>query len=229
MIWVVVPAAGSGRRMAAGRPKQYLPLAGARVIDWTLERLASHPAIAGIMLVLAAEDARWQGRQRVADKPLLQAVGGAERSDSVLAGLEGLPSSVASDDWVMVHDAARPLLRHADLDALLAALPGSDGALLGIPIRDTVKRVDGAGRVVATEPRELLWRACTPQVFRRGELQRALLEARRARSRVTDEAMAVEALGLKPRLVECHEDNLKITMPGDLARAEALLALQRAR
>ena len=195
------------------------------MIAHTLERLLSYPSIAGAMVVLAADDAYWRDSAVTdLDKPVLTCVGGAERADSVLAGVDALPDTVRADAFVLVHDAARPNLAHADLDRLLD-LGRADpvGAILAAPVRDTLKRADGNTRSAATEPREHLWRALTPQMFRRGGLTRALSAAMRAGAAVTDEASAMERLGLKPRLVEGSEDNIKVTTPADLAVAEYIL------
>ena len=224
MSWVVVPAAGSGSRFGGDVPKQYLDLLGRTVIEHTLRAVLSHPGSSGAMVVLSADDRRWPGWRELAGKPVLTCIGGAERADSVLAGLRALPASVSADDWVLVHDAARPCLKAMDLTRLLAALKTDPvGALLAAPLRDTVKRADSQGRVEATLPRGTLWRALTPQAFRRGSLQRALEAAARAGVAPTDEAMALERLGLKPLLVEGAEDNIKLTTSADWAVAESIL------
>ncbi len=225
MTWAVVPAAGCGSRFGGEVPKQYLPLVGRPLIEHTLTRLLAHPRVDGAVVALAADDPLWPGWRTLAGKPVLTCIGGAERADSVLAGLRALPVSVTDDDFVLVHDAARPCLRHADLDKLLAwggAHPV--GALLGAPLRDTLKRAAADDSIVATEVRAGLWRAFTPQMFRRAGLTRALVAALDAGIAVTDEAMAMERLGLKPMLVEGSEDNLKVTTPADLALAEFILS-----
>ncbi len=229
MTWCVVPAAGRGSRVGAGRPKQYLALAGDSVIGHTLRALAEHPGVSGLVVVLAADDADWPGWTSLAGKPLLTATGGAERCDSVLAGLDRLPPSVADADPVLVHDAARPCLRRDDLSRLLAVgTAHPDGALLASPVADTLKRADAASCSEATVPRAGLWRALTPQIFPRGLLAQALRTARAAGVAVTDEAMAVERLGHRPRLVEGAADNLKITTAGDLPLAAFLLSRREA-
>lgn len=229
MTWAVVPAAGRGTRFGAPLPKQYLPLAGRLVVEHSLRAVLDHPDVDGVVVALAAGDADWPGWRELGGKPVLTCTGGAERADSVLAALHALPASVSEDQWVLVHDAARPCLHRDDLARLLAE-GGADpvGALLAAPVRDTLKRADEQGRAAATEPREALWRALTPQLFRRGSLLRALEAAARAGLRVTDEAMAIERLGLRPRLVEGRDDNLKITTPADLALAEFLLSRRQA-
>lgn len=222
-LWCVVPAAGRGMRVGADRPKQYLPLAGRPLIQHTLERLAAHPQVTGLLVVLGEEDRLWPGFGMFNGKRVLTAVGGVERSDSVLAGLEALPRDVAAADFVLVHDAARPCVRQADIGKLIEQGQLTDGGLLGAPLRDTLKRADARGRSELTEPRDYRWRAFTPQMFRRGELASALREATRRGVRVSDEAMAMELAGFAPLLVEGAEDNLKVTTAADMALAEFLL------
>lgn len=224
MLWCVVPAAGRGTRVGGDCPKQYLPLAGRALIEHTLQRLAAHPRIGGLLVTLAAADAHWPGIDRLNGKPVLTAVGGTERSDSVLAGLDALPASVAADDFVLVHDAARPCVRLADIDRLIELAGAGDGGLLGAPLRDTLKRANASGRSELTEPRDLRWRAFTPQMFRRGQLAMALRQAAQRGVNVSDEAMAMEQAGFAPRLVEGAEDNIKVTTAADFALAEFLLA-----
>ncbi len=225
MTWVVVPAAGRGTRVGGEIPKQYLNLLGRPLIRHTLERVAAHSRVTGLMIALAADDERWPGWRELKGKPVHTCVGGSERADSVLAGLRALPGSVREKDWVLVHDAARPCLRRDDLDRLLDHGAAHEvGAILAAPVRDTLKRANAGGTIDATEPRERLWRALTPQMFRRAALERALESALAAGETVTDEAMALERLGLKPMLVEGADDNIKVTTPADLALAEFLLA-----
>jgi 2-C-methyl-D-erythritol 4-phosphate cytidylyltransferase len=224
LLWCVVPAAGRGTRVGGDCPKQYLPLAGRPLIEHTLERLAAHPQIAGLLVVLGAADVHWSSVGMLHGKPVLTAVGGAERSDSVLAGIDALPEVVGADDFVLVHDAARPCVRLADIGKLIELAGAADGGLLGAPLRDTLKRADAAGRSELTEPRDHRWRAFTPQMFRRAQLSRALREAARRGVNVSDEAMAMEQAGFAPLLVEGAEDNIKVTTAADFALAEFLLA-----
>ncbi len=224
-LWALVPAAGSGRRFGGELPKQYLQAAGKPLIEHALDALLSHPAIDGAVVALAADDACWPGWTHMHGKPVLTCVGGGERADSVLAALHALPAEVADDELLLVHDAARPNLRAMDITALIeTARACADGAILAAPVRDTLKRADAATRIASTEPREGRWRALTPQAFRRDLLLRALEYARSQGLVATDEAMAVEWLGLHPALVEGREDNLKVTTPADLALAAFLLA-----
>lgn len=163
----------------------------------------------------------------LAGKPVLTATGGAERADSVLAALYALPTDVADDAFVLVHDAARPCVRAEDIEQLVERAGACEGGLLGAPLRDTLKRADAEGRSMGTEPREARWRAFTPQMFRRGALTRALAAASEAGVAVTDEAMAMERAGVAPLLVEGAEDNIKVTTPADFALAEYLLERTR--
>lgn len=220
--WCIVPAAGSGSRFAADRPKQHVEIAGRTLLNWTLSALAAHPRIAGLVVVVAVDDRYWNATLAIG-KPMLVALGGDQRADSVLAGLDVLPASVGDTDFVLVHDAARPCIRIADIDALLDSATQGDGGLLAAPLRDTLKLADSDGYVMATEPREARWRALTPQMFRRQPLAGALAEARAAGIVITDEAMAMERAGFRPLLVEGHDDNLKVTTPADRELAEFLL------
>ena len=230
--WAVVPAAGAGRRMGSAIPKQYLPLAGQPVIAHTLDVLLRHPRLAGVIIAISAEDEWWPDVAAgwEADKPLLVVTGGSELCHSVLNGLEALWERAHPDDWVLVHDAARPCLRNDDLERLLTELADDPvGGLLATPVRDTLKRADRAGRVAATVDRSLLWQALTPQMFRLGMLRDALRDALARGLMVTDEAAAMEVAGFTPRLIEGRADNLKITRPEDLALAEFYLTRGRSR
>jgi 2-C-methyl-D-erythritol 4-phosphate cytidylyltransferase len=224
--WAIVPAAGVGKRMGATLPKQYLPLAGRPVIAYTLDTLLHHSRIDGVVVVIGAEDEEWPevAAELTTDTPLRVVTGGAERCHSVLNGLEALREWAAPDDWALVHDAARPCLTATDLDRLLIELAADPvGGLLAVPVRDTLKQADPAGRVVATVDRSPLWHALTPQMFRLGLLYDAVNAALARGLLVTDEAAAIEAAGFAPRLIEGRSDNLKITRPEDLALAEFYL------
>jgi 2-C-methyl-D-erythritol 4-phosphate cytidylyltransferase len=222
-LWCVIPAAGKGVRAGGDRPKQYQHVAGRPLLDHTLERLAAHPLIAGLMVVIAADDTHFASIDQVRGKPLLTTLGGSERSYSVLAGIEALPDSVGPDAFVLVHDAARPCVRADDITRLVTEAGQREGGLLGAPLRDTLKRADATGHSAETEPRDGRWRAFTPQMFRRAELARALRLAAGAGIVVSDEAMAIERAGGKPLLVEGSEDNIKVTTPADFALAEFLV------
>ncbi|MDX9740136.1 MAG: 2-C-methyl-D-erythritol 4-phosphate cytidylyltransferase [Gammaproteobacteria bacterium] len=223
--WAVIPAAGGGTRMAADRPKQYLPLGGKTVIRHVLERFGRHPLIGGIVVALAEQDAYWEHQSAPRGKPLITVTGGAERCHSVLNALRRLAIEAGSEDWVLVHDAARPCLRSRDLDRLIAGVKDHPaGGLLGVAVADTLKRVDEEGVVCDTLDRRGVWRALTPQMFRLGLLTEALEAAIADGVVVTDEAAAMERAGHRPRMIAGSADNIKITMPGDLAFAEMLLA-----
>jgi 2-C-methyl-D-erythritol 4-phosphate cytidylyltransferase len=223
-LWCVVPAAGRGVRAGGDLPKQYQLLAGRTLIEHTLARLAAHPRIGGLLVTLAADDRYWPGLRDVCGKPVLTAVGGAQRSESVLAGLDALPAGVGDEEFVLVHDAARPCVRLDDIGQLIERGGRGDGGLLGAPLRDTLKHADVHGCVARTEPRESRWRAFTPQMFRRGRLTAALRDAHQRGVDVSDEAMAMELAGFSPLLVEGAEDNIKVTTAADFALAQFLLA-----
>jgi 2-C-methyl-D-erythritol 4-phosphate cytidylyltransferase len=219
--WLVMPAAGVGRRFGADRPKQYAPLCGRTVIEWALAPFLADPRCAGAVVALAEEDGYWSA---VAPATVLVAPGGQERSHSVRNGLAALAARADRDDWVLVHDAARPCLPREDLDRLLSELSAHPiGGLLATPAADTLKRADSGGEVRQTIDRAGLWRALTPQMFRYGRLCEALDCAHAAGRLPTDEAQAIEWLGDVPRLIEGIAANLKITSGADLAIAAALL------
>jgi 2-C-methyl-D-erythritol 4-phosphate cytidylyltransferase len=227
--WAVVPAAGSGRRMGADVAKQYLPLRGRPLLAHALAPLFACARIEAVVLVVAPGDTRWA--EAIPTGPrLLTADGGAERCHSVLHGLDCLADRAAPDDWVLVHDAARPCLSGEELDALFAALAHDPmGGLLAVPLADTLKAADESGRVSRTLPREGLWRALTPQMFRYGLLRKSLADAIAAGVVVTDEAAAIEHSGHRPALVAGRAANLKVTGPEDLALAEAVLRCREER
>ena len=225
-LWPILPAAGVGSRMKADRPKQYLNLNGRYLMDHTLEVMLSYPAFEKTVLVLSAEDPYWGESRYFADQRIIRADGGSERCYSVLNGLAALKGLAADDDWVVVHDVARPCLRHSDLDLLFAGLQ-DPGAILAVPVRDTMKRgirAEGLSVIDHTVERQQLWHALTPQVFRYGQLKQALEQCLRDGSEVTDEASAIEHLGLRPLLVEGRADNIKVTRPEDLALAAFFLS-----
>ena len=237
--WAIVPAAGRGERFAPathGLPKQYTPLAGQCVLEWSLRALLAEPRVHAIVVVLAAGDQHWPAIAAKLNSPkLLCTVGGAQRQDSVMNGLEYLLPQAAADDWVLVHDAARPCLSGGDLGALIDALrraPGAGpepaGAVLAAPIVDTVKRELGSNAAqpgIETVDRTGLWRALTPQVFAFAQLRRALQDAARAGVAVTDEAQALERLGLPAMLVRGSPFNIKVTRVEDLELAAEILKL----
>ena len=222
-----MPAAGAGNRMGAEIPKQYLSLANKRVIEHSLERLSAHPRIGGVVVVLGPHDRWWRERKPGNGSWLRRVDGGAERCHSVLNGLRALADEAGEDDWVLVHDAARPCVHPADIERLIDELADHPvGGLLGVAVRDTMKRTDPSGNVRETVRREGLWHALTPQMFRLGLLTRALQEAIVSGCLVTDEAQAIELVGEVPRIVEGRPDNIKITRPEDMSLAELFLRRQ---
>ncbi len=222
--WAVIPAAGVGARMQVDKPKQYLKIAGNTILEHTLTCFNQHPMIAGIVLILSDDDAYWPAVSTHLSKPLIIASGGKERCHSVLSGLQTLQDHADPDDWVLVHDAARPCLRQEDIDRLITELRDHPvGGLLALPVRDTLKRSDATNTVSETVNRDLLWHALTPQMFRLGALQLALQNVIQQDLIVTDEAQAMEKMGQAARLIEGHPDNIKITRPLDLQLAEQYL------
>lgn len=222
--WAVVPAAGQGSRFGAAVPKQYAPLLGSPLLGWTLRALLAEESLAGIVVALADGDEHWPGLDESHHARILTCRGGLRRELSVANALAALAERAADTDWVLVHDAARPCLRHDDLQALFSELAADPvGGLLAIPVSDTLKRADRAACVAGTVSRDGLWRALTPQMFRFGLLQRALALCIERGRTVTDEASAIECLGLRPRLVRGHADNIKVTNPEDATLAEAIL------
>jgi 2-C-methyl-D-erythritol 4-phosphate cytidylyltransferase len=221
--WLVMPAAGNGSRFGGDVPKQYLPLAGSRVIERALSVFLGDSRCQGIRVALGAGDGTFASLPASRDPRVSTVTGGERRCDSVSHALDAVPAD--GNDWVLVHDAARPCITRAAVDALLEAC-GDDpvGGLLAVPVTDTLKRVDESGRVLKTPPRDGLWRAQTPQMFRRGLLRQALDSAGRSGSEPTDEAQAVEWLGHAPRLVAGDPGNIKVTTAADLAFASAWLA-----
>lgn len=222
-VWAIIPAAGVGRRMGGGHPKQYRMLQGMPVIGWVIERLLAHPEVCGAVVALAAQDPYWDDLDISFAKPVYRVDGGDERHDSVIAALARLSEIAAPQDWALVHDAVRPCLSKEELNRLInLGMNHAEGALLAKPVADTLKRSEGS-QVAATVPREDLWQAQTPQLFPWQVLYRALSAARQAGINVTDESQAVELLGGRPLLVSGDPANLKITQPEDFDLAAAIL------
>jgi 2-C-methyl-D-erythritol 4-phosphate cytidylyltransferase len=220
--FALVPAAGSGERMGGALPKQYLPLAGGPMISHALSVLASHPRIEKVFVVLAEDDEHWAKFNWLpfAGRLKILRCGGVTRAESVRNGLAAMADSVGDEDWVMVHDAARPCLTHTQIDALIVGVTEADvGGILAMPVSDTIKRGIG-GAIVETVPRNGMWQAQTPQMFRHGILSESLVTLS---PDITDEASAVEAIGLQPRLIEADSSNLKVTHPFDMQIAEWIL------
>lgn len=213
--WAVVPAAGVGKRMQADRPKQYLPLLGQTVIEHTLQRLLNSGAFQAISVAISVEDPYWPELAISRNPAVITAPGGKERADSVLSALKALEGKAHEDDWVLVHDAARPCITSHDIQHLIATLEQHPvGGILALSSHDTLKQVDG-NNIVATVNRQQIWRALTPQMFRFGMLREALLTTE-GNPAVTDEASALELTGFQPSIVEGRPDNIKITRPEDL-------------
>lgn len=220
--FAIVPAAGSGSRMGGEMPKQYIDLAGKPLLWHTLAALLAVPELTSVVVVLAPGDTCWQQFDCWSADPRLKLlpVGGATRAASVSNALEAMREEIGDDDWVLVHDAARACLQSLYVTKLIEVLSNDPvGGLLAVPVADTLKRADSAGRVADTMPRDGMWQAQTPQMFRYGLLKRALV----AQPDVTDEAGAVEYLGLPPKLVAADSTNFKLTYPQDIALAELIL------
>ncbi|MDF1630142.1 MAG: 2-C-methyl-D-erythritol 4-phosphate cytidylyltransferase [Alcanivoracaceae bacterium] len=223
-LYALVPAAGSGERMAASLPKQYLTLRGSTVAEHTLSRLLSFAPIEQIVVATSASDLWWPQLGIAHSKRIRSVLGGETRAHSVLNGLMALKESASERDWVLVHDMARPCVRLSDIETLIREC-ANEGAILAAPISDTVKRA-GNGSILATVPRQQLWRALTPQLFPIYPLFDALQSALAANAEITDEASAMERAGVQPRLVAGHPDNIKITVPADLPLAAFYLDRQ---
>ena len=222
--WAVVPAAGIGSRMGAEKPKQYLTVLHKTIIEHTLERVLRHESIVGVAVAISASDIYWESIALNTKKTVVVAQGGQERCHSVINALNALNNIAAADDWVLVHDAARPCVRLHDIDKLIHELKDHPvGGILAVPAHDTLKRGGKAAEIIETVDRRDLWQAQTPQMFRLQALRKALQQAIKDGFLVTDEASAMEHLGLKPKLVEGHADNIKVTRPEDLPLAEFYL------
>ena len=232
-VWVVVPAAGSGRRMGTDLPKQYLPLLGKTIIEHTLDKLVMLDAVEGIMVALSPDDPYFATLPIAAHPKIFTTEGGDERSASVLSALvsleekASLPQKNQLSDWVLVHDAARCCIRLSAIQSLLTALANNEiGGILGVPVSDTLKKVGRTQTIVDTVDRTSIWQAQTPQMFRYDILIESLRVALRKGLVITDEASAVEMAGYSPAIVMGHYDNIKITHPEDLDLAAAILREQ---
>ncbi|MDA0631095.1 MAG: 2-C-methyl-D-erythritol 4-phosphate cytidylyltransferase [Proteobacteria bacterium] len=227
-IWAVVPAAGLGRRMAAEVPKQYLQIAGVTLLEHTLRALLDCAQLRGLVVALDPGDRRPDGIALLSDPRVMTALGGANRAESVRSGLALLETMAEPDDWVLVHDAARPCLPLEVLMAFIDTITSTAvGGLLAQPSTDTLKQVDGDGMVASTLDRSTIWRAQTPQMFRLRILCSAFDQARNAGLRVTDEASAVEAAGHPVQIIEGPASNIKVTVPDDLELVKVHLRRMR--
>ena len=210
-------------------PKQYLTLCGKSILEHTLDRLLSFEDINGVILVLRSDDRHWEDLDYQSRKPLIIATGGDERQDSVYSGLLKLFELETGDPLVMIHDAVRPLVLHRDLERLIKVGKNNPaGAILGAPVSDTLKRQNEDENIVETVARIGLWRAFTPQLFRAKLLFQAFKHVRENNLQITDDAAAIEALGMRPSLVESSAQNIKITQPQDLELATQILLRQQA-
>jgi 2-C-methyl-D-erythritol 4-phosphate cytidylyltransferase len=228
--WAVIPAAGVGQRMGSQIPKQYLPLAGSTVLQQTLTVFLQHKQISGVIVAITEGDPYWptlmDSLTDKQQKSVVVASGGKERSISVLNALTELMQLPQSqeEDWVLVHDAARPCLQPNDIDRLIEQLrDGTEGGLLGLPMADTVKCCDSSQQVLSTVDRRALWRALTPQMFPLQRLKNNLEKAIDCGDLITDEASAMELQGGRPKIVEGQPTNIKITYPADLSLAELFI------
>ncbi|NIP18525.1 MAG: 2-C-methyl-D-erythritol 4-phosphate cytidylyltransferase [Xanthomonadales bacterium] len=224
VVHALIPAAGRGQRFG-GEPKQYQPLAGKPVLAHAIEAVGVSSAVRGVTVAIAADDREFEKQVRPGCLGVLTVEGGATRAHSVMNGLRSIARSNPDTQWVLVHDAARPCLAREELERLLElGLACADGAILALPIGDTMKRSGENGRIEATVERERLWAAQTPQLFPLGRLTDALREMLERGETPTDEAAVMEWVGARPLLVRGSPANIKITWPGDLAIAEAWLA-----
>lgn len=228
-IWAIVPAAGVGKRMASGTPKQYLSIHGKTILEHSIERLLSVVDIAGVIVAIHEQDKIW-ANLAISKHPQVKVVlGGQERMHSVMNALRFLKTiNNQQNQFVLVHDAVRPCVRASDIQKLIHALSTDDvGGLLAAPLVDTLKRSDAQGRVAETIDRSHCWRAQTPQMFRIALLKKSFEVLLNRKRIVSDEAAALEASGFKPKIIEGHSDNIKLTLPGDLALVEAILTAQK--
>lgn len=225
--WFVIPAAGIGARMNADKPKQYLTLGNKTILEHTLSRILSLPNVAGVVVALSPEDNYWKSLSVFQNPFVHTTMGGESRADSVLNGLNYLADRVDNNDWVLVHDAARPCVAISSIQRLCDQLSDSDvGGVLSVPVSDTIKRVSNKNQILATVDRSPLWQAQTPQMFRYELLRDCLVKALASKENITDESSAVELSGYKALVVEGRSDNIKVTRPDDLLLAEFILRQQ---
>ena len=228
--YAIVPAAGIGSRVGASVPKQYIRIHGKTVIEHTLSKLDASKVFEKVIVAVSKDDTTFKNITSVMSYPIQIVEGGADRCDSVLAGLEHLKTFANNDDWVLVHDAARPCIPVNDIHRMIAKLDSHEvGGILGVPVRDTMKRitnVNGSNEILKTESRENLWHALTPQMFRLGTLYDAMLLCQKDNAPITDEASAIEYIGLRPLIIEGSASNIKITQAEDLELAGLYLKQQ---
>ena len=222
-IIAILPAAGIGSRMRADKPKQYLKILDKTILEHTLTVMLTHSAVTQIILAVNRDDPYIANIALIGHPKIQTVIGGETRAESVFNGLKVIDEK---NTWVLVHDAARPCLTHSDIDKLLA-VNDEQGAILAIPVTDTIKRATADQHILQTEDRTQLWQAQTPQFFRADLLKHALMQAFRQKVNVTDEASAMELAGFRPHLVVGQSDNLKVTRPEDLALAEFYLSKRK--
>lgn len=225
--WVIIPAAGAGNRMETETPKQYLKINGHFILEHTISRFIQLANIEGVIVVISRDDRFWNDLELSRHKKIMTTTGGKERYHSVLNGLHRLTGAAGDRDWALVHDAARPCVRVDDIKKLIKELSGHHtGGLLGIPVRDTMKRTNTNNEILETISRNGLWHALTPQMFRVGDLRQAIEKSITENRDITDEAQAMELAGFKPKFIPGHPDNIKITHMSDLPLAELFLEQQ---
>jgi len=223
--WAIIPAAGVGRRIESETPKQYLHINGKTILEYSIELFLNHNLIDGVVIVLSEDDRIWSSLQIDQKDKLITTIGGVERFHSVLNGLIALDSQLDEDDWVLVHDAARPCLEIGDIDKLINTISTHPtGGILAMPVKDTMKRSKTDNLILKTVEREGLWHALTPQMFRYKKLRQAIESAIKENIPITDEAQAIEQTGERPMLVEGSARNIKVTRLEDLALASFYLS-----
>lgn len=234
-VWAVVPAGGVGARMCSDIPKQYMGLIGKSVLIHALERVCSVPSVFGAVVGISDQDQQWTSQKVATKKQIFTAKAGAERVDTVQNCLTKILEVGSDQDWALVHDAARPCVKVDEISELIARVlantrsdaQAADGGILAVPLSDTIKRASvNADIINETVPREALWRAMTPQLFKVGDLLQAIEHAKHEGVHITDDSSAMEAYGCKPLLVPCSPDNIKITLAEDINFAEMILNSQ---
>jgi len=224
-LWVIIPAAGSGQRMLRSTPKQYLIVHGKTIMEYTLQRFLERQDVQKIVVCTSSDDQIWQNLKCASDEKIVRHDGGQSRAQSVLNGLQALNDKAHDNDWVLVHDAARPCLSEESLDRLIKELGNHDvGGILAIPAKDTLKQAQDHCAIDRTLDRATIWQAQTPQMFRYGLLKTSLSKAIEQEVEITDESSALEWAGYSPCLIEGDARNLKVTTPEDLILIDALLA-----
>ncbi|MBT3206334.1 MAG: 2-C-methyl-D-erythritol 4-phosphate cytidylyltransferase [Gammaproteobacteria bacterium] len=226
--WVVIPATGIGQRMKTACPKQYIQLSDKSILEHTLDNLLSHPRVTGAVVIINKNDEYWEKLNYEHDKPVLLCIGGEQRHHSVYNGLFRLKQHTEDNPYVLIHDAVRPFVSHDDLNLLLDALDESDdGALLAVPVADTLKFANDNQVVKTTHSRDNLWRAFTPQAFKLDKISSALENVINNNLEITDDSSAMELMGARPKLVPGDVQNIKITTPQDLILAEKLIKVNK--